>query len=60
MCNMDLIYLYMIKVAECFFVDLIINHNIPGNGGDVAEAVVVHLHVAVVLQVLHVSISKHR
>ena len=53
-------YLYMIQVAEFFFIDLIINHNIPGNGGDVAEAVVVHLHVVVALQVLHVSISKHR
>ena len=50
----------MIKVAECFFIDIIINHNVPGNGGDVAEAVVVPLHVVVALQVLHVSISKHR
>ena len=57
MFNVYMMYLYMIKVAKCFFIDLIINHNVPGNGGHVAEAGVVHLHVVVALQVLHVIIS---
>ena len=47
----------MIKVAEGFFIDRIINHHVIGNGGHIADAVVVHLYVVVALQVLHVSIS---
>ena len=50
----------MIKIAERFFIDLVIHHNVPGNGCNVAEAVVVHLNVVVALQVLPVSISKQR
>ena len=57
---LDSNYLNMINIAERFFIDLVIHHNVPGNGCNVAEAVVVHLNVVVALQVLPVSISKHR